>query len=77
METQMADVTIHIDETMDSAKLEGVRDKLLAETGVMAASFHKEKPHLMIVEYDPDKNNSGNLLKAVTKQGVHAELIGL
>jgi hypothetical protein len=77
MATQMADVTIHIDKTLDSAKLEALRDKLLAEEGVMAADYHKEKPHLMIVEYDPDRNNSGNLLKVVTAQGVHAELIGL
>jgi len=77
METQIADVTIHIDETLEGTKLEDLRDRLLAESGVMAAVFHKEKPHLMIVEYDPVKNSSANLLKTVTKQGVHAELIGL
>jgi len=77
MATQIADVTIHIDETLDRAKLEKLRDSLLGEAGVMAADYHEEKPHLMIVEYDPDRNNSGNLLKVVTTQGVHAELIGL
>ncbi len=77
MEIQMSDVTIHIDETLDSAKREDLRDKVLAEAGVMAAVFHKEKPHLMIVEYNPDKNNSANLLKAVRKLGIHAELIGM
>ena len=39
--------------------------------------YHDEKPHLMIVEYDPVKNSSANLLKAIQTQGVHAELIGL
>lgn len=77
MEIQMADVTIHIDETLDSAKREDLRDKMLAEAGVMAAIFHKDKPHLMIVEYNPDKNSSANLLKAVRKLGIHAELIGM
>lgn len=77
MTTQMVDVTIHIDETLDHAHLEQLRDKMLAETGVMGAVYHDEKPHLMIVEYDPVKNSSEKLLKVIKTQGVHAELIGL
>jgi DNA-directed RNA polymerase subunit L len=77
MAIQMADVTIHIDETLDHTHLEKLRETMLAEAGVMAAVYHDEKPHLMIVEYDPVKNSSGNLLKVVETQGVHAELIGL
>lgn len=73
----MANVTIHIDETFGSARLEGLRDRLLGEAGVLAAASHKETPHLIIVEYDPAKKNTGNILKADTTQGVHAELIGL
>jgi hypothetical protein len=77
MTTQMVDVTIHIDETLDHAHLERLRDRMLAEAGVMGAAYHDEKPHLMIVEYDPAKNSSENLVKAIKTQGVHAELIGL
>lgn len=77
MTIQMVDVTIHIDEALDHAHLEQLRDRMLGETGVMAAVYHDEKPHLMIVEYDPVKNSSANLLKAIQTQGVHAELIGL
>ena len=76
MAIQLADVTIHIDETLGNAKLEELRDKLLGESGVMAADYDHKKPHLMIVEYDPARNNSTNLLKSLTTQGVHAELIG-
>jgi len=77
MVTHPADVTIHIDETLDPAKLKDLRGKLLRESGVVGAEYDKHKPHLMIVEYDPGKNSSANLLKAVKTQGVHAELIGL
>jgi hypothetical protein len=77
MSSQMTDVTIHIDETLDPPRLEQLRDRLLSEDGVVAADYSKEKRHLMIVEYDPDRNNSANLLNAVKAQGVHAELIGL
>ncbi len=77
MATQMVDVTIHIDETLDHTRLEQLRDKMLAESGVMGAAYHDERPHLMVVEYDPARNSSANLLNAIKAQGVHAELIGL
>ena len=70
MTIQMVDVTIHIDEALDHAHLEQLRDRMLGETGVMAAVYHDEKPHLMIVEYDPVKNSSANLLKAVQTQEI-------
>jgi hypothetical protein len=35
------------------------------------------RPHLTMVEYNPDRLKSADILKAVTSQGVHAELIGL
>ena len=77
MAIQMADVTIHIDETLDNGRLERLRDEILGQTGVMAADYRKEKRHLMTVEFDPARNNSENLLKVVKAQGLHAELIGL
>jgi hypothetical protein len=73
----MSDVTIHIDESLDKARLEKLRDILLHEAGVMAADYQKSRQHLMVVEFDPERNNSANLLKTVKAQGVHAELIGL
>ena len=36
-----------------------------------------EKPHFMIVGYDPDVINSKDLLLDATRNGLHAELIGL
>jgi len=77
MSIQLADVTIHIDETLDEIRMEKLRDRLLGQTGVVTADYKMEKPHLMIVEYDPAKNSSDGLLRSLTTEGVHAELIGL
>jgi len=77
MATNMSDVTIHIDEALDVAHLEQLRDTLLHEDGVMAADFQKARKHLMIVEFDPGRNSAANLLKTVKAQGIHAELVGL
>ena len=77
MSNNMADVTIHIDETIDAEARERIQDELCGMSGVMAASSHEEKPHLVVVEYDPERINSHRLLDTVTASGVHAQLIGL
>lgn len=73
----MADVTIHIDETIGHERRAEIADTIRARKGVMAVAHHDEKPHLMIIEYDPDTVTSLQLLQVVLDQGVHAELIGL
>lgn len=77
MSINMADITLHIDENTSHDDREALRDSLLAMSGVMAAAYHDEKPHLMIIEYDPDVINSTAFLQAVSNRGLHGKLIGL
>lgn len=77
MGQDVADVTIHIDETLDHAGLEGIAGKIREQAGVVSVTFHDNKPHLMIVRYDPGKTASTAIHRIITDQGVHAELIGL
>jgi len=77
MTIQLADLTIHINEALAAEKLEQLRDKLLAESGVVVATYDRSKPHLLVVEYDPGKNNSLQLLNVVKGEGVHAQLVGM
>lgn len=74
---EMVDVTIHIDETIDHERRTQIADTVRAYKGVTSVCYHDEKPHLMIVEYDPDTVTSQDLLQIVLGQKVHAELIGL
>ncbi len=77
MATQMADITMHIDENTTHEDRERLRDELLSMDGVMTASYHDEKPHLMVMAYDPDVVNSLSFVKTAEEQGLHAELVGL
>ena len=77
METKMVDITLHIDETTTHADREALRDRMLAQTGVMAADYHDEKPHLMVIEYNPDLIDSAKFVDITKEVGVHASLIGL
>jgi hypothetical protein len=77
MDIKMVDVTIHVDETLSEQTREELADMIRAQKGVIGLGSHADKPHLFVIEYNPEETNSSDLLKLVKEQGVHAELIGL
>jgi hypothetical protein len=70
-----AGVTMHIDENTTHEDREVFRDALLSMDGVMAAAYHDEKPHLMVIIYDPGLVKSIEFVNAAKLHGLHAELI--
>lgn len=76
-ESKMVDVMLHIDPETDRDEREYLRELILKQNGVDAAAYHDEKPHLMIVEYDPDEITSQQLLNILLEIGIHGELVGL
>jgi len=70
-----AGVTLHIDENIKHEEREAFRDTLLNMEGVMAAAYHDEKPHLMVVIYNPGLVKSIEFVNAAKNRGLHAELI--
>ena len=77
MEPETVDVTLHIDEDLSHGNLEDFRDVLLHQNGVYAASFHDDKPHLMIIVYDPNVISSKTFVDLAKEHNIHSELIGL
>ncbi len=77
MDIQLVDVTLHIDENLDKPGRNKIEENLRAINGVVSVHNPDERPHLVVVEYNPEVTNSQAVLKCVTSEGVHAELIGL
>jgi hypothetical protein len=77
MSEKMTDVTMHIDEETSHEQREALRDHLLQRDGVLAAAYRDEKPHLMVIGYDPEIIKSVEFLDIAKSSGMHAELIGL
>ena len=73
----LADVTIHINETLTDVGLYGIENRLRELDGVVSVGGHEAGPHLMVVEFNPDKLSTKDILLCVQNAGVHAELIGL
>lgn len=77
MDIKLVDIILHIDENLNTEQKETIEESLRALDGVVSVSISEKASHLTIVEYNPDKMDSQTILKRVTDQGAHAELIGL
>ena len=77
MTTNVADFVLHIDETLPTEQLKTLERHITQIGGVMSASNRDDKPHLILVTYDPGIVKSHDILVKVESEGVHAELVGL
>lgn len=77
MGTDIVDVTVHIDETLDHARLAAVAERVRQGSGIASAVFHDTRPHFLLVRYDPAQTDVTAVHRLVTEQGVNAEMIGL
>jgi len=69
------DVLIHITPTLDDEARQSTASAIEALPGVSAAYF--KKPHLMLARYDHRARAARELLHAVQRQGLEAQLVGL
>ena len=76
MATQIADAVLHIDELLEDWQRDVLDDHMRMQDGVIATGYNSEKPHLMIIEYNPDHVNPVNFIHMVERHGYHAERIG-
>ncbi|MCF6190114.1 MAG: heavy-metal-associated domain-containing protein [Cocleimonas sp.] len=69
-------VVVHINEELDSDHQEQLSQKVGSLNGVYSADVQEKRPHLMIVDYDPNQTKSLDVLSGVNSSGVHAQLVG-
>lgn len=62
MNVNLADVMVHIDESLDSNQRQGLEDAMRQEDGVVAATARGYAPHIMLVAYDPGRSTSSRPL---------------
>jgi len=74
--SHLSGLVMHIDNQLDYIERREVEDEILHETGVASAHFNENRPHLMVVEYDPTEVNYVEIMNCVNGGSVHAERIG-
>lgn len=77
MDIQMTDIMLHIDEELDEQSQQALETLMRKQDGVIGLGYHGERPHLMVIGYNPEATTDQALLHCVQEQGLHAELVGL
>ncbi len=77
MYNHCSDVLIHIDEDLDDNDIHDLERELSTMDGVYSACVNERARHLMLVDFDPEDIKAAQLLRTVSLQGLHAELVGL
>jgi hypothetical protein len=72
---QAADIMLHLQDELDPKAASELESEIHSIPGVIAARFNK--PHLLVVSYDPDDLRSETLLSHVQSKGYIAQLVGM
>ncbi len=70
------DIVVHINEKLGKKDRLSLTSKINGLKGVVSVRLGDQRPHLLIVGFNPEKTKSLNVLSGVQNSGVHAQLIG-
>lgn len=70
------ELVVHIKEELNEDQRDSLTSALENTTGISDAEFCPLRYHLMIVKYDTDVFSSQDVLRSITSQDIHAQLIG-
>lgn len=72
----MNTINIHIDETVATTELDGLRQELLATPHVRDVQLNSNMPHDVLVEFDEHENVPMHVLDVFKGHGLHADIVG-
>lgn len=73
MTEQLSDAILHIDESLHSWQREVLEKHMRMQRGVISSGHSDRVPSLMIVEYNPQRNNPMSFIQMIERHGFHAE----
>ena len=76
MSDHIADVMVHVNETLDEDTLRTLEDEVFENVGVVAVGHNPRHPHLLMVAYDSEVAQPFNFLGPIRGRGLHAQLVG-
>ena len=76
MSDVVSDVTVHIDESLNDRELFNLEQTIRSDFGVISVGHSHADRHMLVVLYDPETIRGRDILRRVTNQGFHGELIG-
>lgn len=77
MSSNLNEVILHLDETLDMETLHTLEDGVRKEAGVVAVGHNPDTAHMIMVVYDSETTRAADLLHTFEERGLHAQVVGL
>lgn len=77
MSTNLNEVVLHLDETLDDEALRRLEDAVRQDPGVVSVGHAPDKTHMIMVVYDSESTRAFKLLHNFQERGLHAQVVGL
>ena len=76
MKQSKVEIVLHVDDELGFGRQQHLVDRLQSRNGVGYAHFTPGRPHLMVVDYDPNKLHALDVLGYVHSHDIGASLVG-
>ena len=77
MSSNLNEVMLHLQETLDDDALLQLEEGVRQDTGVVSVGHNPDNAHMIMVVYDSETTRAASLLHTFQERGLHAQVVGL
>ena len=77
MSSNLNEVMLHLQETLDDDALLQLEEGVRQDTGVVSVGHNPDNTHMIMVVYDSETTRAASLLHTFQERGLHAQVVGL
>lgn len=77
MSSNLNEVMLHLEETLDEETLHTLEDGVRQGAGVVSVGHNPDNAHMIMVVYDSETTRAASLLHTFRERGLHAQVVGL
>lgn len=77
MSSNLNEVMLHLQETLDDDALRRLEEGVRQDTGVVSVGHNPDNSHMIMVVYDSETTRAASLLHTFQERGLHAQVVGM
>ena len=77
MSSNLNEVMLHLEETLDDEALHRLEEGMRQDAGVVSVGHNPDNAHMIMVVYDSEATRAASLLHTFQERGLHAQVVGL
>ena len=77
MSSNLNEVMLHLQETLDDDALLQLEEGVRQDTGVVSVGHNPDNTHMIMVVYDSETTRAASLLHTFQERGLHAQVVGM